>query len=253
MPCHNGEKFIAFSILSVLQQTYKNLELIIVDDNSTDNSLQIIHDFARKDERIRIFAKGINQGAGQARNLGIDKAQGRFIAFLDCDDEWLPQKLELQIKYMTENNIGFCWCHYDVMNEAGMVLYTQKCLTQMNYLELLYKKSTIGCLTAIYDTTYFQKQIMPEIRMRQDYALWLKLLKIAEEKNIKVGGLAEVLAIYRIYPRSLSSNKFKAAWYQWKLYRDIEKLSLLATCHAFLFYAWRALMERNFFLCYKKK
>lgn len=176
-PNYNGEKFIIDTIKSVKSQTYTNWEMIIVDDNSKDNSISLIENFIKDDLRIKLIKNTSNLGAAVSRNIAIEKAKGRFIAFLDGDDIWKSIKLEEQLKFMMENKYPFTYSYYDQITEDGdFIRNVTDIALKINYNKLL-SKNIIGCLTAIYDTTYFGKVYMPLIRKRQDFGLWLELLK----------------------------------------------------------------------------
>ncbi|MGS2738798.1 glycosyltransferase family 2 protein [Sinomicrobium sp. M5D2P17] len=219
-PVYNSAKYMKKCIDSVLNQTYSNFEHILVDDCSTDNSVAIIEEYFSMDRRIKLIKLSENEGAGIARNTAIEMAKGRFIAFLDSDDVWDSEKLEKQITFMIKNNCPFTFTSYGLINENGKPLKkTVKAKSFVSYKLALYS-NPIGCLTAIYDTAFYGKRYMPDIRKRQDYALWLSLLK--ESNGI---GLQESLAFYRVRLNSISSNKLNLIKYQWDLYRNIEKLS----------------------------
>tara|TARA_R110000868_G_scaffold125290_1_gene331130 strand:- start:362 stop:1105 length:744 start_codon:yes stop_codon:yes gene_type:complete len=221
-PVYNSEKYLADNISSVLAQTYKNWELILVDDCSSDTSEIICESFEKNDSRIKYYRLAKNSGAGIARNKAIEMANGKFIAFLDSDDTWYPKKLEKQLNFMKENDYHFTFTDYNMVDEAGNDLNKLvKCKSFVNYNKALYK-NPIGCLTVIYSVDFFGKQYMPSIRKRQDYALWLKLLKKSDGY-----GLNECLSTYRIGNESISSNKFKLLKYEWQIYRDVEGLSFL--------------------------
>ena len=176
-PVYNSEKYISDHIKSVQNQTYSNWELILVDDCSSDHSAALINSFQKNDSRIKYFRLEKNSGAGIARNKGIELAQGQYIAFLDSDDQWFPKKLERQLNFMQKNSYYFTFTDYDMVDEKGQRLAKQvKCKSRVTYKSALYK-NPIGCLTVIYDVDFFGKQYMPSIRKRQDYALWLNLLK----------------------------------------------------------------------------
>ncbi len=232
-PVHNSEKFVGSCIKSVLAQTYKNWEHILVDDCSTDSSALIIKNFAKKDDRIHYERLTENGGAGIARNTAIKLAKGNYIAFLDSDDIWDPQKLSVQISFMQKNSSYFSFTAYDVMNENGEPLNkTVSAKEIVTYQSALYK-NPIGCLTVMYSVDFFGKQYMSSIRKRQDYALWLKLLK-----HSNAHGLNESLASYRTGNDSISSNKLSLLKYEWKIYREEERLSLLKS----LFYLVSAII-----------
>jgi len=221
-PVYNSEKYLVDNISSVLAQTYKNWELILVDDCSSDTSEIICESFEKNDSRIKYYRLAKNSGAGIARNKAIEMANGKFIAFLDSDDTWYPKKLEKQLNFMKENDYHFTFTDYNMVDEAGNDLNKLvKCKSFVNYNKALYK-NPIGCLTVIYSVDFFGKQYMPSIRKRQDYALWLKLLKKSDGY-----GLNECLSTYRIGNESISSNKFKLLKYEWQIYRDVEGLSFL--------------------------
>ena len=238
MPLYNSEKFLSSSIESVVKQTYKNWELIIVDDRSTDNSLQKAIEYMKKDNRIKIIKLQENSGPAIARNTGIEAANGKFIAFLDSDDMWLPDKLELQLNFMRKTNASFSYTAYKKVNEDGEYRGIVSVPESVTYKKLL-NTNVIGCLTAIYNCENLGKIYMPNIKKRQDYALWLKILKKEEQAY----GLNIPLAIYCVRNASVSSNKFKAASYQWKIYRDIEKINILKSLYHFINYMYYGFMK----------
>ena len=230
---YNAQKFIADTIESVLAQTYTNWEMIIVDDCSSDDSIEIIKQYMQQDKRIKLIELKNNSGAAIARNQAIEKAQGRYIAFLDSDDLWKSDKLEKQISFMLENKYSFTYTNYNLIDENNIEYgKTFEAPKYVSYKDLL-KTCSIGCLTAIYDTQYLGKVYMPVILKRQDYALWLKILKMID----KAYCLEESLAIYRTRSNSISSNKLKAAQYQWRIYREIEKLNIITSSYYFIHYA----------------
>lgn len=236
---YNCEKFIEDTIQSVLSQTYKNWEMIIVDDVSTDNSINVIGKYIEKDSRIRLIKLEKNTGAAVARNTAIKDAKGRFIAFLDSDDLWIPEKLEKQIYFMITNNYDFTYTNYNLIDEDNIKYgKTFEAEKEVSYKDLL-KTCSIGCLTAIYDTKKIGKVYMPLIRRRQDYGLWLRILKIISKGYC----LEESLAIYRRRENSISSNKKNAAIYQWKIYRTVEKLNILSSIYYFLNYTINGFMK----------
>lgn len=242
-PSYNSEKFISETIDSVLAQTYQNWEMIIVDDVSTDNSIGVISKYLVLDNRIKLIQLNKNSGAAVARNTAIKIAKGRYIAFLDSDDLWTHEKLEKHILFMQLNNYPFTFSSYEKISEDGVnnlgIVSTPK---KVNYQELL-KTNVIGCLTAIYDTKYFGKVLMPLIRKRQDFGLWLKLLKRTDYAY----SINEPLAIYRVRTGSISSNKLNTISSIWGLYRDIEQLSILSASYYFLNYAFNGIYRRKLF------
>lgn len=221
-PTYNSSCFVAETIESIISQTYTNWELLITDDCSTDNTWEILNKYAQKDTRIKIFKLDKNSGAGIARNNSIKQASGRYIAFCDSDDLWLPEKLKKQIKFMVDNRCYLSFSSYRCINEKGEFIKSIKAKKILTY-NILLRNNYIPCLTAIYDTSGIGKIFMPEIRKRQDWAFWLKIVKITDYAL----GIAEPLALYRIRNNSLSYNKFNLLKYNLTIYKDIENFSTL--------------------------
>jgi teichuronic acid biosynthesis glycosyltransferase TuaG len=230
-PLYNSEKFVKDTIESVLNQTFPYWEMIIVDDNSTDKSVEIVEKFLKKDKRIKLIKLPKKSGPAIARNVGIENAQGRFIAFLDSDDMWKPKKLETQVNFMLSKDVAFSFTAYDIIDEASNYISTISVPEKVNYKSLL-KRNVIGCLTAMYDTLKLGKIFMPNIEKRQDYGLWLRILK-----QIKEGyGLNQSLAIYRLRSNSISRKKIPLLKYHYKLLRHYENLSLSKTLYYLSFH-----------------
>lgn len=239
MPCFNSEHFIIESINSVINQSYKNWELIIIDDNSKDRSIEIIQEFLQKENRISLIINEENSGAAISRNKGIEASNGDFIAFLDSDDIWKEEKLEKHIDFMMKNDLLLSYTYYSQISEDGSFIKKVTPPHSLNYQQLL-KTCHIGCLTAIYNKKKLGKVYMPNIRKRQDYALWLKILK----QNNTAICLPEYLAFYRIRSDSISSNKIKAAKYNWHLYRKIENLNFFKSSYYFVHYAINGIYQK---------
>lgn len=237
-PVFDSEFYVADTINSLINQTYPFWELILVDDCSADASVSVIKTFIEKDSRIKLIELSQNSGAAVARNKGIEFANGRYIAFLDSDDLWLPDKLQKQLVFMQESNYPFTFTAYDKVDVNGQVFAHIGVPGKVTYSDLL-KMCSIGCLTAMYDTQYFGKVSMPLIRKRQDFGLWLKLLKRTDYAY----GLNETLAQYRVLSDSISANKFNAAKFTWRLYREVEGLNLLQASYYFSHYAVRSLLR----------
>lgn len=241
MPTYNSERFVAASIESVLAQTYADLELIVVDDASSDGTGAKVETFVKRDPRVKFLRQTVNAGAAEARNRAIGEARGRYIAFLDSDDLWLPRKLEVQIGRMRAEKWPFTFCAYTRIDEEGHVLGEVGVPTSVTYAELL-KTCVIGCLTAVYDTKVFGKVLMPSVRKRQDFGLWLRLLKMTP----RAYGIQEPLALYRMRGDSISADKKSAAMHTWRLYRDVENLSLFVSLWYFGNYALRGVLRHKF-------
>jgi len=226
-PSFNCADFLSHTIESVIAQTWQEWELIIVDDCSTDLSLDIAWSYARKDRRIKVFRLNSNSGPAVSRNTAIEKAQGQYIAFLDSDDLWYPQKLDKQIPFIQQKGYALTHTYYEKILESGQKTGELVCPSPvLSYADML-KSNQIGCLTAIYDTQRLGKVYMPIIRKRQDYGLWLKILKSEPFAFC----LPEILAAYRIRTGSISSNKFQMLRYNWQLFRYVEDLSLIKSTY----------------------
>lgn len=239
-PVYNAEKFLEETIQSVLNQRYQNWEQLFIDDCSQDNSIKIIESYEKQDKRIKILKLKKNSGAAVARNIGIKNAKGRYIAFLDSDDIWTKEKLMEQIKFMEDRDIDFSYTSYMKIDEEGNERGLVKAPAKVTYHQLL-KSNVIGCLTAIYNAEKLGKVFMPDIRKRQDHGLWLKILKDHTDGY----GLETCLAHYRVREGSISSNKFNAAIYQWRLYRNVEKLNLLKSIYYFINYTYYGLKKQK--------
>lgn len=232
-PAYNCEDYIVDTIKSAQAQTYAQWEMIIVDDLSTDNTTAVVKEIMKTDDRVSLICLEKNQGAAVARNTAIEAAQGEYIAFLDSDDKWLPEKLEKQVHFMKHNNVMLSYSDYNVIDENDELLSTFKSPAQLTYHDLL-KSCSIGCLTAMYDAKALGKVYMPIVRKRQDFALWLKILKKIDHAQ----GFNEVLAEYRVRNNSISANKFDAAKYQWRIYREVEGLNIFQSVYYFINYAY---------------
>lgn len=237
MPVYNAEIFLNQSIQSVISQTYQDWELLVVDDCSNDNSVIVIQKFVQQDNRIRYFKTDRPSGSPiLPRNIGIENAKGRFIAFLDSDDAWLPNKLETQLKMFEQyEDMAICFSNYEKMTEEGernnRVVQAPVITT---YKQLLLS-NVIGCLTAVYDIQKVGKVFFKK-HSHEDYILWLDILKkgyIARNTNT-------VEALYRVRENSVSSNKLKTLSWQWDIYRNVENVGLFRSCYYFINYAYRA-------------
>lgn len=231
MPAYNAEKYISESIESVLGQTYKNWELIIIDDCSKDGTINIIRQYQMLDNRIRVISLKCNAGVANARNVGMELAQGRYIAFLDSDDLWLDIKLEEQIRFMKQNQIYFSfskYCRFTDKNEGKIV----DALPYVNYQKALYG-NPIGCLTVCLDRCFIQEFRFSKQR-HEDYIAWLNILK---SNNICAYGIPKVLALYRAGNNdSLSGNKLKSILWTWNVYRKSQNLSFFCSLKCFFGY-----------------
>ncbi len=215
-PCYNGSKYISKTIDTVLAQTYTDWEMIIIDDGSKDNSIDIIKAYAEKDQRIR-FLQQKNAGSAAARNNGIRICEGQYIALLDADDLWDAEFLEKQIKCMTENDAVCVYCSYRLIDENGQEIkrpvMSRKMITDKDMMITNY----IGCLSGLYNAKKYGKiYLREEFRsIRDDYAYWCDIVKLEN----KAYGNPEILASYRILSNSTTGNKFKLVPKQFQFYR----------------------------------
>lgn len=237
-PSYNSSRFISTTIKSVLAQTYKNWEMIIVDDQSSDNSNKIIEDYIKQDNRIKIVKLEKNVGPANARNRGIKEAKGKYIAFLDSDDIWVSQKLSKQIRFMQENSLSLTYSAYETIDEEDKYINKRMVKDYITYNDML-KSNWIGNLTGIYDCEKIGKYYMDNVG-HEDYTLWLRIMKDIRYTK----GLNEVLARYRILSLSLSSNKLKSLTWTWNIYRNIVGLNIFKSSYYFIHYLYYSLIKR---------
>jgi len=238
-PCYNSSNYISQTIDSVRSQTHLNWEMIIVDDCSSDDSSLIIKEYSENDQRIKYLKTDKPSGSPVLpRNIGIEHAKGRYIAFLDSDDIWLPNKLEEQVNLFNDEKVAVVFSNYEKINEEGE--RNQRFViapANVDYKQLL-KSNVIGNLTGIYDTNKVGKIYCQNLR-HEDYVLWLSILKkgyIAKNTNT-------ITALYRVRKSSVSSNKLKILSWQWNILRNIEKLSLPKSIYYYSNYAVKALLK----------
>ena len=224
-PTYNCGRFIGETIESVQQQTYTNWEMIIVDDCSTDDTKSVFEKYLQQDKRIKYHCLVQNGGAAVARTKAMELATGQYMAFLDSDDLWMPDKLEKQLEFMQKNNHAFTSTSYQHMTEEGeMIPKVLKAIPKTDYNRLLLD-CPVGNSTVMYDVSKMGKFQVPNIRKRNDDALWLAMLK----KGNCIFGLSDILMKYRLRNNSISRNKFALLKYTWILYRDIEHLSIFTS------------------------
>ncbi len=243
VPVYNAEKYIEETIACVAAQTYENWELLMVEDCGTDGTMDIINRYIDKagDARIRIIRQPYNQGAARARNRGLQEARGRYIAYLDADDLWVPEKLELELTFMKEKDAAFVFTGYEFADEqgrgTGKIVHVPETLSYRQALS----NTTIFTTTVMFDTKKIgrEKLEMPVVKS-EDSALWFRVLR----EGYTAYGLDENLVRYRRAGKSLSSNKLEAIRRIWNLYRRSEGLSLPRSAYHFCFWAFRAVKRR---------
>lgn len=242
VPVFNAEKYIKRTVESVKAQTYDNWELILVNDCSSDNSLKIILDLADKDKRIKVISLDENSGPAVARNMGIKAAKGSFIAFLDADDLWLPEKLEKQLKFIEEKDCAFSYTSYKYADEDGNVIKTHdiNLPEKLSYKQAL-KNTTIFTSTVMFNLEKIDKDEIYMLDVKsEDTATWWKILR----KIDFAYGLNEPLSYYCRSHGTLSSNKAVAIRRIWNLYRKSENLNVFYSFYNFCFYALHAMGRR---------
>ena len=240
MPSYNAEKYIAESIESVLHQTYANWQLVITDDCSTDRTPEIVEKYRKQDPRIDFAIAKQHSGIAATRNLCLSRAKGRFVAFLDNDDLWLPNKLKMQVRFMLDNGCAFSYSDYELLNEDGSPKgKTIKTAGVINYNRYL-RNTIIGSGTIMLDRNQTGSLVMPDNATSDDMALWCKILKDGHNAH----PIKEVLMKYRVRNNSASANKWKAAKDVWRVYRQQEKLPFFKASACFVCYAFNAIIKR---------
>lgn len=243
IPCYNKENYLRECLNSVVhQKTTFSLEIILIDDHSVDSTSKIISEYVEQYTYVKILRPDKNVGAAQARNLGIEEALGRFIAFLDADDVWIENKVQNQLSYMLKQNVAVCCTWYDTINSVGKRLGDYKpSLSSLTYKDLLYENA-VGTSTVIYDTKVLGKLFFPLIRKRQDFALWLQLTR---KYNIPIYILKKKLVKYRVsVPGSISANKLDCLLFRYYVLRNIEELSPIKCLYFILFSLIKLFIKR---------
>ena len=221
VPAYNAANNIEATLASVLQQTFTDWECIIADDCSTDKTLEYIRRFMDRDSRFKLVQSSVNGLTASARNLALEVAQGKYIAFIDADDRWLPQKIEKQLKFMQEGNYAFTFHAFEHISGDGTPLNTIIPAERKLEASDLFMSNLIGCLTVMYDASKVGKVEMKEgFHTREDLICWIEILE-----KVGVGfGLNEVLAQYRVHAGASTHSKLKSASSQWNFYRKYLKL-----------------------------
>lgn len=236
MPMYNSAPFLREAIESVLAQTYTNWELLIIDDASTDKSLEIAQEYSSANPKIRLLHNDRPIKMPSApRNVGVQAANGRYIAFLDSDDQWFPQKLEQQLPLFADKRIAIVYSNYEKIDEKSTRANRVVAAPPFATYDSLLQGNVIGNLTGIYDTDKVGKANIQDVH-HEDYVMWLSILK----KGYIARNTETTLAAYRETSRSVSSNKLKVTTWQWDIYRKVEHLSLLRSVYNFVFYAIKA-------------
>jgi len=241
-PAYNASNYLAETIASVQAQTFSDWEMIIVDDCSTDNTCEIASSYSMDDKRIKMIKHEKNSGVASARNTALDIATGEFIAFIDSDDLWMPEKLAKQLRFMEENGYALTYTKYQrFQNDSkqfGKVINIPRQMTASS----IYGNTSIGCLTVMVNRRLVGEFHMPLIQHTEDNCTWQEILS----RGYTAYGLNENLALYREGNASLTKNKKKAAVQQWSTYREYYKFSVLKSTFYFTLYVFNAVKKRFF-------
>lgn len=239
MPSYNSAKFIEKSIDSVLNQTYKNWELLVIDDCSSDNSLELVEKYTQIDSRIKLITNEKNLGVAESRNRGLAEAKFSYVAFLDSDDVWDQNKLQIQVDFMIANKAAISFTQYYRINELDEKIgEVNRIPEKVDYFDLL-KGNSIAMSTSMMDIRIVEKIKFEQIG-HEDYYFWLKLLKSGNMAK----GINSKLVYYRVHSTSLSSNKLKAVSYTWNIYRKWLKLKRFESIYYFFIHEFNAVCKR---------
>ena len=216
IPCYNAEKVLKYTLDSVINQTYKNLEIICINDCSKDNTLDLLKDYSEMDKRIVVLSNEKNSGVAQTRNNGLKIAKGEFISFVDSDDVWHLEKIEKQIKFMIENNCDLTYTAVQFIDDNGKITgKTFKVPTSVSYKQLL-KQNIITLSSAVISKKVLQDRLFHDDHLHEDFIMWLELLK---SKVDRAYGLTEILVDYRLTTGSKTRNKWKSLKMTYKTYK----------------------------------
>lgn len=241
-PAYNASRFLRATIESVQAQSYKDWEMIVVDDASDDDTINLLTEISKTEPRLRIMTLEKNSGAAVSRNAALAEARGEYVAFLDSDDLWQPEKLRTQIEFMRRRGAAISFTAYQIMREDGRRLGRPIDFVgpqAVGYADMLKKKATMGCSTVMLDWRRLNNHRMPLIRTAQDYGFWLALMR----GGLEAHRLGEVMTFYRIVQKSISRNKLRKALRQWQVYRKLENLPIHYAAWCFGHYAVRAIVR----------
>ena len=233
MPAYNAERFVEQAILSVRNQSVTDWDLLVLDDGSTDRTVQIVQRLAAEDSRIRIILNEKNIGVARTRNRGFDLCQGQYVALLDSDDIWHPQKLEKQLALAEEKNADLVYCTYAIVDGQGQKVRLDYVVPETVSLQDLLRENVIGCSTVLMSSEVLKKYRFTTEFYHEDYVLWLQLL---QDGYVAVG-CREALVDWRLIENSRSFNKRRSAQNRWKIYRKCLHLPFGKSVRCFVSYA----------------
>lgn len=232
MPVYNGERYIETAIRSVIDQTYGNWKLIVVNDGSTDSTCSIVERLSSEDSRIILVHNGGDKGAAGSRNYGLDMCSSEYVAFLDSDDVWEPSKLKTQLDQMKQKGADMSYTSYAIVDENGVRKKSNYIVPETTTFEQMLKENVVGCSTVILSGDIVQKYRFTTDFYHEDYCMWLDILR----DGYTVIGCPEVLAKWRLIANSRSANKKSSAINRWKIYRQYLNLPLIKSIRVFLKY-----------------
>lgn len=239
MPAYNAAQFIEDAIRSVMTQTVSDWELLVIDDGSRDDTCKIVEGLAAEDSRVKLLRNEQNMGVANTRNRGLSLCRGEFVAFLDSDDIWLPEKLENQLERLENTGASLCYTSYGIMDDAGNPSRGDYLVPEKADYRKLLKENVIGCSTVMLRRKDAQHYRFETTLHHEDYALWLRMLK----DGIRAAGCTEVLVKWRLVENSRSFDKRKSAHSRWIIYRDYMKLPLHQSLWAFGHYAFASVKK----------
>lgn len=236
IPIYNSEKYLAATLDSIFCQDYKDIEIVLVDDCSKDQSAEIIVGLKKTHPEIVYHLQEKNMGAGAARNKALELARGQYIAFLDSDDIWMPNKISRQIELMKKQKTPFSYTAIEMMNEKGDTIKRKRNIKEVCDYKYLLHNTIIATSSVVIDRTALGDFRMPLRRGGQDYATWLMLLRDGTVAN----GINEVLVRYRVASGSLSSNKFKSVKQVWEIQTQDEKINKISAAFHVMCFCFNA-------------
>ena len=239
MPAYNAERYVEEAIRSVMQQTVTDWELLVLDDASSDSTAEIVQKLAAQDSRIQLLPNDHNIGVANTRNRGFALSHGQYVALLDSDDRWYPEKLEKQLALAERSRADIIYCSYDIIDENG----NQKCddfiVPETTNFDSFLSKSVISCSTALLSEQIVKKYHFATDVYHEDLALWLQLL----QDGYRAEGVREVLGSYRVMSGTRASNKLKSACNRWRIFRKYLHLPIGKSVMALLDYAMMGLKK----------
>ncbi len=239
MPAYNASQYIAKSITSVQAQTFTNWELIVVDDCSQDGTAQLVKEFAHNDFRIKLHCNAKNMGVAKTRNFALGLCRGEYVAFLDSDDIWRPDKIELQLECFRQTGASLVYTSYAIVDSEGKKQCEDFIVPSNISLSDMLMENVIGCSTVMISEELAKCNRFAEDYFHEDYVLWMQLL----QSGHKMVGIKKVLVDYFFHKDSKSANKLNSAKKRWQIYRDYLNLSMVKSFWYFAHYAFAGLRK----------